>query len=187
MLKQTLRTIVPYSMDHSCLQQIMCSLVQALKRKQGGMSFSCHAKPSVCPLALSCQTRGSLLHSLVTSANALQASDWKEFTSPDGRKYYHNRKTKESKWTMPEEMKRAQAAAAAAGTATAAGGSAVPAQKPAAAAPPQLVKVPVAQSLSPAHAVAAQKSSQVSISSHSHPCAEPCSHDIHAALHAHAC
>lgn len=31
---------------------------------------------------------------------------WKEYTAPDGRKYYYNRETKESKWTMPEELKR---------------------------------------------------------------------------------
>lgn len=83
------------------------------------------------------------------------ASDWKEFTSPDGRKYYHNRKTKESKWTMPEDMKRAQAAAAAAGA-----GSAGQGQKAAASAVPQLVKVPVAHSMSPerASSTPAQKS-----------------------------
>ncbi|KIY92159.1 hypothetical protein MNEG_15804 [Monoraphidium neglectum] len=39
------------------------------------------------------------------------AAAWKEHTAPDGRKYYHNRLTKESRWTMPEEMKAAQAAA----------------------------------------------------------------------------
>ena len=38
--------------------------------------------------------------------------DWKEFTAPDGRKYYYNRVTKESKWQMPEELKRFQAATA---------------------------------------------------------------------------
>lgn len=38
--------------------------------------------------------------------------DWKEFTSPDGRKYYYNRVTKTSVWQMPEELKRAQALAA---------------------------------------------------------------------------
>ena len=38
--------------------------------------------------------------------------DWKEFTSPDGRKYYYNRVTKSSVWQMPEELKRAQALAA---------------------------------------------------------------------------
>lgn len=38
--------------------------------------------------------------------------DWKEFTSPDGRKYYYNRVTKVSVWQMPEELKRAQAQAA---------------------------------------------------------------------------
>ena len=107
------------------------------------------------------------------------ASDWKEFTSPDGRKYYHNRKTKESKWVMPEEMKRAQAAAAAAATANGTGQG----QKAAGSAPPQLVKVPVAQSLSPARtsSTPAQKSPLVmagSLYSH-HPvsssCCTPCS------------
>lgn len=39
-------------------------------------------------------------------------TDWKEFVSPDGRKYYYNRTTKESRWTMPDEMKATQAAKA---------------------------------------------------------------------------
>lgn len=47
---------------------------------------------------------------------------------------------------MPEEMKRAQAAAAAGAAASSSAGQA---HKTAAAAPPQLVKVPVAQSPSP--------------------------------------
>ena len=34
---------------------------------------------------------------------------WKEFSAPDGRKYYYNRTTKESKWQMPEELKQANA------------------------------------------------------------------------------
>lgn len=57
---------------------------------------------------------------------------------------------------MPEEMKRAQAAAAAAGAGS---GSAGQGQKAAASAP-QLVKVPVAHSVSPerASSTAAQKS-----------------------------
>lgn len=42
------------------------------------------------------------------------AIDWKEFTAPDGRKYYYNKATKESKWTLPDEMKAAAAATAAA-------------------------------------------------------------------------
>ena len=33
-------------------------------------------------------------------------SDWKEFTAPDGRKYYYNSTTKVSSWTMPEELKK---------------------------------------------------------------------------------
>lgn len=32
-------------------------------------------------------------------------ADWKEFIAPDGRKYYYNRVTKESRWEMPEEMR----------------------------------------------------------------------------------
>lgn len=35
------------------------------------------------------------------------SGQWKEFTAPDGRKYYYNKVTKESRWTMPEEMKGA--------------------------------------------------------------------------------
>ncbi len=42
--------------------------------------------------------------------------DWKEFTAPDGRKYYYNRVTKQSKWQMPEELKQAQAAGAKSGS-----------------------------------------------------------------------
>ncbi|MEW5316690.1 MAG: hypothetical protein WDW38_008043 [Sanguina aurantia] len=40
---------------------------------------------------------------------------WKEYTSPDGRSYYYNKGTKESRWTMPEEMK-AHGGSAAAGS-----------------------------------------------------------------------
>jgi hypothetical protein len=36
---------------------------------------------------------------------------WKEYTSPDGRKYYYNPASKESKWVMPEELKKAREAA----------------------------------------------------------------------------
>lgn len=48
------------------------------------------------------------------SATAVPSTDWKEFTAPNGRKYYYNKTTKQSVWTMPEEMKAALAAAAAA-------------------------------------------------------------------------
>ncbi|CAE6226708.1 unnamed protein product [Arabidopsis arenosa] len=35
-------------------------------------------------------------------------TDWKEHSSPDGRKYYYNKITKQSTWTMPDEMKIAR-------------------------------------------------------------------------------
>ncbi|XP_050943435.1 pre-mRNA-processing protein 40A isoform X1 [Cucumis melo] len=36
------------------------------------------------------------------------STNWKEFTSPEGRKYYYNKITKESKWIIPEELKLAR-------------------------------------------------------------------------------
>ncbi|KAK6116019.1 hypothetical protein DH2020_008288 [Rehmannia glutinosa] len=41
----------------------------------------------------------------------------KEFTTPEGRKYYYNKETKQSKWTIPDELKlaREQAEKAASG------------------------------------------------------------------------
>lgn len=37
----------------------------------------------------------------------MAATPWKEHTAPDGRKYYYNKETKESRWTMPDELKKA--------------------------------------------------------------------------------
>ncbi|CAK9144981.1 unnamed protein product [Ilex paraguariensis] len=36
------------------------------------------------------------------------STDWREITSPDGRKYYYNRVTRQSKWTIPDELKLAR-------------------------------------------------------------------------------
>ncbi|KAL9667560.1 hypothetical protein QQ045_001922 [Rhodiola kirilowii] len=33
---------------------------------------------------------------------------WKEFSTPDGKKYYYNKVTKQSKWTIPEELQLAR-------------------------------------------------------------------------------
>ncbi|GAB2258583.1 hypothetical protein Droror1_Dr00014743 [Drosera rotundifolia] len=35
-------------------------------------------------------------------------TDWKEYTSPDGRKYYFNSVTNKSKWFIPDELKLAR-------------------------------------------------------------------------------
>ncbi|KAL0366295.1 UNVERIFIED_CONTAM: Pre-processing protein 40A [Sesamum radiatum] len=40
---------------------------------------------------------------------------WKEFTTPEGRKYYYNKETKQSKWTIPDELKEAKRGMAVAG------------------------------------------------------------------------
>ncbi|KAK2080569.1 hypothetical protein QBZ16_000423 [Prototheca wickerhamii] len=50
------------------------------------------------------------------AAPAAAAADWKEFTAPDGRKYYYNAKTKESRWEMPAEMRQSPGPAAAGST-----------------------------------------------------------------------
>jgi hypothetical protein len=42
---------------------------------------------------------------------------WKEHTNADGRKYYFNRITKVSTWTIPEDLKAAKEAQAAQGAA----------------------------------------------------------------------
>ncbi|KAL4857085.1 Pre-mRNA-processing protein 40A [Chlorella vulgaris] len=60
------------------------------------------------------------------------ASAWKEHTAPDGRKYYYNRVTKESRWQMPDEMRAALGLPAGGGAAP--GGAATAAAAPAAAA-----------------------------------------------------
>ncbi len=41
---------------------------------------------------------------------ATGGNDWKEFTAPSGRKYYYNKSTKESRWTMPDELRAVMAA-----------------------------------------------------------------------------
>lgn len=40
---------------------------------------------------------------------------WKEYTAPDGRTYYYNKDTKESRWTVPEELQKLKDKAATAG------------------------------------------------------------------------
>ncbi|KAF9588532.1 hypothetical protein IFM89_013026 [Coptis chinensis] len=40
------------------------------------------------------------------------STDWKEVTSPDGRRYYYNKVARQSKWSLPDEMKRGYSALA---------------------------------------------------------------------------
>ncbi|KAL6504305.1 hypothetical protein OROGR_026228 [Orobanche gracilis] len=56
---------------------------------------------------------GGFTFSRIADASTL----WKEFTTPEGRKYYYNKETKQSKWTIPDELKlaREQAEKSAAG------------------------------------------------------------------------
>ncbi|XP_042470246.1 pre-mRNA-processing protein 40A-like [Zingiber officinale] len=42
--------------------------------------------------------------SLQPSSNDHNSSDWHEHTSPDGRRYYYNKKTKQSVWEKPHEL-----------------------------------------------------------------------------------
>ncbi|KAL0368921.1 UNVERIFIED_CONTAM: Pre-processing protein 40A [Sesamum calycinum] len=45
---------------------------------------------------------------LLMGERADASTVWKEFTTPEGRKYYYNKETKQSKWTIPDELKLAR-------------------------------------------------------------------------------
>jgi pre-mRNA-processing factor 40 len=43
---------------------------------------------------------------LMSAAERAEASTpWREHAAPDGRKYFYNKDTKESKWTLPDELR----------------------------------------------------------------------------------
>ncbi|KAM3201732.1 pre-mRNA-processing protein 40A [Capsicum annuum] len=57
--------------------------------------------------ATTMQKTGELAAPLVVP-RADASTDWREFTSPEGRKYYYNKVTRTSKWRMPDEVKLAR-------------------------------------------------------------------------------
>ncbi|KAK6939748.1 WW domain [Dillenia turbinata] len=59
---------------------------------------------------------GPSLPLLVGFARADASTVWKEFTTPEGRKYYYNKETRQSKWTIPDELKLAREQAEKAGS-----------------------------------------------------------------------
>ncbi len=75
---------------------------------EGGVKqpSSCRALQNVCVGLCLCW-----LCDVQEKAEVPATTDWKEFTAPDGRKYYYNKTTKESKWTLPDELKPGGAAA----------------------------------------------------------------------------
>lgn len=55
-----------------------------------------------------CMAGVVLLNRLLTfSQRALARQPWKEFTTPEGRKYWNNSQTRQSVWEMPAEYKDA--------------------------------------------------------------------------------
>ncbi|PHT97559.1 hypothetical protein BC332_33515 [Capsicum chinense] len=52
-------------------------------------------------------TSSTVCSPLNESTRADASTDWREFTSPEGRKYYYNKVTRTSKWKMPDEVKLA--------------------------------------------------------------------------------
>lgn len=75
------------------------------------------------------------------------ATAWKEYRAPDGRAYYYNAETKESRWTIPDELAQAQAAAQGAAPALGFGVAPGAAAPTAAAAPAVAAPAPNAASL----------------------------------------
>jgi pre-mRNA-processing factor 40 len=45
---------------------------------------------------------------LTPEERVLKGSLWKEYTTPEGKKYYSNSKTKETVWEIPAELKGKQ-------------------------------------------------------------------------------
>ncbi|KAG4931542.1 hypothetical protein JHK84_048537 [Glycine max] len=55
------------------------------------------------------QSSGAASTDTVTNATNQQSlSDWQEHTSADGRRYYYNKVTQQSTWSIPEELKLAR-------------------------------------------------------------------------------
>jgi len=76
----------------------------------------------------------------------LKVSEWKEYTSPDGRKYYYNKTTRESRWTKPDSLKDQQPQQQQQQPAPAQQTPAQQQQRPAAGAPPSvLAAAPIVQ------------------------------------------
>ncbi|KAL1544332.1 pre-mRNA-processing protein 40B [Salvia divinorum] len=44
------------------------------------------------------------LELMTPNERADASTDWREFTSPEGRRFYFNKVTKQSKWRIPEEV-----------------------------------------------------------------------------------
>ena len=48
---------------------------------------------------------------MTATERADATTSWKECVAPDGRTFYHNKDTKESKWSLPEELRVVREAA----------------------------------------------------------------------------
>ncbi|PHU11735.1 Pre-mRNA-processing protein 40B [Capsicum chinense] len=64
-------------------------------------------------MELECDNQAAL--HIASNPRADASTVWKEFTTADGRKYYYNKETKQSKWTIPDELKLARELAETAG------------------------------------------------------------------------
>ncbi|KZV23368.1 pre-mRNA-processing protein 40A-like [Dorcoceras hygrometricum] len=58
------------------------------------------------PVPFLCTTYSSVVIVIFQRADA--STDWREFTSPDGIKFYFNKVTRKSKWEIPDEVKLAR-------------------------------------------------------------------------------
>ncbi|XP_038715339.1 pre-mRNA-processing protein 40A isoform X2 [Tripterygium wilfordii] len=65
-----------------------------------------HSASHAAPPQLTAQSSASLSEPALDSSGLSQqsSSDWQEHTSADGRRYYYNKKTKESSWEKPLEL-----------------------------------------------------------------------------------
>ena len=87
---QSVQAQLPALMGASCNRQAQGMPALGQQAHAGSPLGSCHCRR--CRRAQAAEP-------------AKPESDWKEFTAPDGRKYYHNKKTNESKWHNPDAPK----------------------------------------------------------------------------------
>eukprot|EP00252_Welwitschia_mirabilis_P009981 TRINITY_DN22986_c0_g2_i2.p1 TRINITY_DN22986_c0_g2~~TRINITY_DN22986_c0_g2_i2.p1 ORF type:complete len:1096 (-),score=355.45 TRINITY_DN22986_c0_g2_i2:190-3477(-) len=69
---------------------------------QSSVQTSQSAQPGQQPAAAFVSTPGATVSTV--NSNTQNSSDWQEHTSADGRRYYYNKKTRQSSWEKPFEL-----------------------------------------------------------------------------------
>ncbi|KAK1271481.1 Pre-mRNA-processing protein 40A [Acorus gramineus] len=100
----------PQSSLHSATQYQPVSQIHAPVVHPGGQPWSsgvAQGSPLVTPVPQSSQSSNASTLPVLTSqsiSTQVSHSDWQEHTSDDGKRYYYNKKTRQSSWEKPVEL-----------------------------------------------------------------------------------